>query len=198
MRCLGPLILLAIGLVGCATTPTAMTSDDPFAVAPADFSIDLIVRPDPAAADPADAARRAGHYVLFPDGSLHYSETGRGTPDGLPPLVRRLNRRQVAEVWSFARQSGFADPANGGEPTNISQIAADAGQVVYLIRLTGADRRWEFIRRVAPPHASDPASAELVRLLAKLAWASEEAAPIAAAAPRRDDFGPDPYARYRK
>ncbi|MCZ6834882.1 MAG: hypothetical protein O7G85_03835 [Planctomycetota bacterium] len=186
-------VFLALGS-GCSS-PQGV-SDDPFAVTPMDFSLDLTVMLGDSVSYRPEAHLHPSRCVLFPDGSLYYGESAALGADSMPPLVRRLNRRQVAGVWSLAQQLGFADPENGSEPVNFSLIEPGHDEIVDLIRFTAEGRRWEFVQR-ATIDSPDPASMQLVRLLAQLAWASDTRMASEATAPIRYDFGPDPYAIYR-
>jgi len=211
MRCVILAVLfsavLAAVLPGCATPPPA--SGDPLAAAPEDFALEVVMRcdkempPAPPAptAPPAPPApqvhQRPGRFIFLPDGSLQYADSSR--PDGrMPERTRTLSRRQVAELWSLTRQLGLADPAAGHEPINLDLIQPPAGGVVYLIAVTGHDRRWMFIDAAAAGEAPDPASVAIVRHLAELAWVSDEPEGRVMIIPRRYDLGPDPYARYRR
>jgi hypothetical protein len=208
MRCviLAVLVLAALAgvLPGCAAPPSA--SGDPLAAAPEDFALEVILRcdrkmPTAAQAPPAPPApqvhQRPGRFIFLPDGSLHYAASGR--PDGPEPERKRmLSRRQVAELWSLAHQLGLADPEAGQEPINLDLIQPPPGGMVCLIAVTGHDRRWMFIDAAAAGEAPNPASVAIVRHLAELAWVSDEPEGRVMIIPRRYDFGPDPYARYRR
>lgn len=201
MRHLAALLVLLTMLLGCESPPAAEIEPDPFAVAPMDFSLDVVIMAGEAAAGRVEAHVRASHYVLFPDGSLHYGtadlRSRDGGAEGMPPFVRRLDRRQVAAVWSEAQQIGFADPGNGTEPSNFSLIEPEGDEIVHLLRFTGGGDGWEFVRR-SSVEAPDAAAAQLVRTLARLAWATEAFEGETISPPRRYDFGPDPYAAYRR
>jgi hypothetical protein len=191
--CLLSLVLLVLG-AGCASPPPI--SDDPFAVTPIDFSLDLTVLFGKSNSEDSVNRLRPSRCVLFPDGSLYYGEGAEFGPDRIPPLIRRLNRRQVAGVWSLAQQLGFADPDNGSEPTNFTLIHPEPGEIVDLIRISGQGRRWEFVR-TSSFNEPDPASMQLMRLLSQLAWASDTRLSSESMPPVRYDYGPDPYAIYR-
>ena len=188
------MVFLVCGL-GCAMP--APVTDDPFAVTPMDFSLDVTILLGESAPSGSEVHLRPSRCVLYADGSLHYGEGEDLGVDQLPPLVRQLNRRQVAGVWSLAQQLGFADFDNGSEPVNFSLIQAGPDEIVDLIMFTGDGRRWEFVRRSSLENP-DQASMQLVRLLAQLAWAEDTRLEYIAAPPFRYDFGPDPYSMYRK
>jgi hypothetical protein len=188
-------------LSACAARPVTSAAD-PIGSPPEDLTIDLTVlaQPAPRQALPHQVHLRPSRLVLFADGSLHYGvdERSRGA-NWLPGLTRRLNREQMAQVWSLARNLGFADPGRGEPPVNFNLIEPSAGQVTYLAGFTARDQRWAFIHTSPLEAEQDPAMVELVRALAQLAWASDlPEQPRRAGAIRQYDFGPDPYARYRR
>jgi hypothetical protein len=165
---------------------------------PADFSVDLAVLTAPDLKRPREAEARPARFVVFCDGSLHWGPRLDPGVDRLPPPRRTLTRRQIAEVWSLARQIGLADPALAGEVANLRLMEPQPGQVVYVAIFTGRGDRWTHVRRLDADEPIDPAWARFVRHLAGLSWAGEPPPEPVRAAPRRYDFGPDPYARYRR
>ncbi len=184
-------------LAGCAAPPPAGV--DPLGAAPADFSLSLTVLSDQPVADQAVHLRQ-GRYVLFPDGSLHHEmdpDRAHGA-DWLPPMTRILSRGEVARVWSLAQQIGFADPDAGLPPVNFRLVDPPADEVVYLAGFRAWDRRWHFVRRAAHDDPPDAAMVQLVRHMADLAWAGDVPPAEVQVAPKRYDFGDDPYAPYRK
>lgn len=191
-------MLMAAALGGCSAPPHA--SVDPLGAAPADFTLDVTVLAGRDVQQTGEAHRTQSRYVLFPDGSLHHAvdvERERGG-DWLPPLTRMLTRAQMAEVWSLAQQAGFADPSTADETINFKLVTAAPNEIVYLAGVSASGDRWNYIRRGPADQPSDAGITQLVRLLAQLAWASDLADPRVKIQPRRYDFGPDPYARYRK
>ncbi len=189
-----PLIL--VWLTGCATPPEFAA--DPLGAAPMDFTLDVTILMGEDIKDRPEAQWRQSRYVLFSDGSLHYGADNERKADWMPDLARRLSRERVAEIWSLSQQLGFADPVNGDVPTNFMSISPSSNEVVYLIAYTGSNHRWEFVRRTEPGNSDDPASVTLVRRLAMLAWADDQLSREMRLLPNRYDFGPDPYARYRR
>ena len=196
MRALLLILGLTIAVAGCEAPPEA--SSDPFSVAPMDFSMDVTVLTGAGVRDRPEAHLRQSRYVLQADGSLLYGADNTRGSDSFPALARRLNRRQVAEIWSLAHRIGFADADQGLGPSNFDLIEPQPEEIVYLVMLTGSKRRWGFIRHSADIEHPDPASVELVRTLAQLAWATDIPGSRAVMMPYRYDFGPDPYARYRE
>lgn len=201
-------VLLA-GLVlstGCAAKPAARppvvgvtTSQDDPLVVPADFSVDLTVwarTPGTTGQPPAATNTRPGRFILFCDGSLHWSGRVDHPEDEMPPLRRVLRRGDMAALWTLIRQLGMDDMTNSTPLVNVHLVEPPAGEVLYLAVLTGEGQRWAIQRQAAAADRPDPAMASLVGRLTELAWGG--AAEGGPGAPRRYDFGPDPYARYRR
>jgi len=174
---------------------------DPARAVPADFSLDLTVRvgPDTGGPGPAgsDVSLRSARYVLFCDGSLHWEAGGTDPARGLPPQRRVLDQRQVAGLWSLLERLGYTDPQSAAAPVNVKLIEVAPGETVSLGVITGHDRRWAVVSRDGPDRKPDPAMPRLIEHLDGLAWATASDDP-AAGALRRAEYGPDPYARYRR
>jgi hypothetical protein len=189
-------ILVLAGLLGCAGTPDAPV--DPLGAAPADFTVDVLIRCGPDAAERPEVHRRPGRLVLFPDGSLHFASGADVDVEDLPPKVRTVSRRDLAEVWSFVQQSGLGDGSAAVEPLNFDLVRPPESGLVYLIGFRGDRERWAYLRASNEMQPPDPAAVLLIRRLAELAWASDIAEEEVAIIPRRYDLGPDPYERYRE
>ncbi len=191
-----PTVLWLIALLGgCAGGSTG--ERDPLGAVPPDFSVDVSVWADAAASRQhhPDAYARPGRYVVLADGSLHWTAKPQRPDEGLPPCRRFLSRRDVAELWSLIQQLGMDDPRRGDAPLNVKLIEPEARQLVYLAVLTGRGDAWAFLRRADADQAPDYAMLRLIDQLSMLAWSDVETP--TPAGPRRYDFGPDPYARYR-
>ncbi|MCH2151845.1 MAG: hypothetical protein MK089_00705 [Phycisphaerales bacterium] len=161
---------------------------------PDDFSVDVTILTE----EDGDAADlRNARYVVFPDGTLHYAARAGAGPNTLPPIVRRLDRRQMDGLWRRARQLGLADPDRGEAPSNFNKVWIPWEGHIYLMALTANDQYWNFTRRIQPDQELDPAMRAFIRDLAALAWAEDERQDIKFDA-RRYDYGPDPYAVYRE
>lgn len=183
--------------VGCAQKQRV--SADPLGVAPTDFAIELTILTGPETFASNEVQLRQSRYVMFADGSLYQGddvERLRGA-DWLPPLTRVLTRRQVAEIWSLAQQLGLTNPDNPTVEANFKLVQTAPDGVMYLTAITGWGERWTFVRP-SSFDSPDPAMTHLARALAKLAWSSDQPASAAMIMPKRYDFGPDPYARYRQ
>ena len=200
--------LLLVGLLlltGCAAsgppppgTGVTKSQIDPLEV-PADFSLDMTVWADvadAAAGQPdADPHLRTGRFILFCDGSLHWSGRVEDPEDEMPPLRRILRRADMAALWTLIRQLGMDDATKATSAVNVRLVEPPPGHVLYLAVLTADGQRWAFQRQAPARDQPDPAMTSLVGRLRELAWADQvDVVPVA---PRRYDFGPDPYARYR-
>jgi hypothetical protein len=205
------LLLAGLASAGCARRQ--QVSADPLGIAPTDFSIEATVLTGEGATVHESAHLRQSRYVLFADGSFHYGEDvdREQGADWLPPLTRVLTRKQLADVWSLAQRLGFTDPDNaGGSAINFKLIEPQAGGVTHIVAFRGWGERWSFVHGWAPqdgetaPHGQTPshqpdsAMTQLVRELARLAWASDRSPVEAVVMPTRYDFGPDPYERFRQ
>lgn len=142
--------------------------------------------------------REQSRLVLLADGSLHYGADPNFGTDWLPPWSRRLSREQVAELWGLTRQLGFDDPAAGDDVGNLDQVICGPDEIVHILALTGAGRRWLFVRRTPGDQKPDAATTAIARRMAALAWASDGHTAEVIMLPTRYDFGPDPYAPFRR
>ena len=183
--------------VFCGCASTASESIDPLGAAPDDFSIDAVVRLGRGSDVAREVQLRPGRYIMLADGSLYTGEVIKyPAADQLPGLTRRLSRAQVAVLWSYLKQTGLASPDIGDEVGNANLIEPDPGELVYAVSFTAGGDRWSVLRRTY--NEPDELTAGLIRQLARLAWRSDEPEVEMMLAPRRYDFGPDPYARYRR
>ncbi|MDP6312547.1 MAG: hypothetical protein QF781_10405, partial [Phycisphaerales bacterium] len=186
------LLLLAVLLTSCSTTSRRV---DPFGAVPDDFSVDLTILSRPQG-DRAD--QRTSRIVLEPDGGLRYMAKRGIGPNTFPPLIRRLDREQMARVWDSAARLGLTDP-------DVADVDADLRRVkplsrrgcVWLLVLTGDGDRWNFTRAAEGDEQPDAAIVAFGRELGALAWAPDRATHVAKADPVRWDYGPDPWAAYR-
>ena len=181
-------VLIAV-LCGCAAGPVV---SDPYATVPPDFSLDLVVLASTVEVSPVDPEQRSGRFLVWVDGSLRWAPV----PRGLPPWRRTLERREMAALWSLVKQLGMDGPDGADPPTNHKLIEQAPDETIYLLMITADGDVWGYVRRIDAGETPDPAMVQLVRHLATLAWA--DSPPPAAAVPRRYDFGPDPYERYRR
>lgn len=201
------ILFIMIAHVASCTAPPP-TDADSLHVAPADFYIDATVLAAPATRSPQAAKAihnvpahlRPGRFVVFADGTLRqeFDPTAQRSPNWLPPITRMLTREQTAHVWSLATQLGLTDQAAADPIINPILVKANPGERVLFIDFRGNGRRWNFIRRASLDEPPDAALVQLLRHLAELSWADQAPEPDAIIMPKRYDFGPDPYERYRK
>ncbi len=188
-------LALLLPLAGCVSPPESVS--DPLAVVPVDFSLEVVVLSGPGAEGRPEAHLRPGEWILFADGALHHGTEAERSLRGLPPVARILSRREVAEVWTLARTLGLTNPARAEIPFNFDLVVAPPGRTVYLGCFTGDGDRWSYRRDIDLDRSAERGLTPLVRHLAGLAWATDLPQKHIRAIPRRYDFGPDPYARYR-
>lgn len=188
--------LLVATLAGCAGSGEKAPVDHDTGM-PADFSLDLKVLAGAASVPPASEAPIGpasvwpGHYAVLCDGSLYWAPHG----DGLPPRRRALDEGQLEELWELVRRVRFDEP--GREAVNPRLVEAGRGELVHLAIVTAAGKRWTVVRRTVGGEPMDEGMTRLVEELAALAWVSPPR-PRRPVAPRRYDYGPDPYSRYRR
>lgn len=193
------LTLLAVVQAGCTTTTTAPpdAAGDPLAAVPDDFTLDLrVLTPQQRVGEDAAQTVTPGRFVLLPDGSLHAELDGLHKARRLPPFVRRLDARQRAELWSAVAALGYADADQADPTVNPLRVDRPVSGALYVLTIRGRQRQWMFLRRITPDQR-EPAMAQLTGTLAELAWLDDGADGVRMIAPRRYDFGPDPYAPYR-
>jgi hypothetical protein len=194
------LVMLASAWCAAGCAQQQRVSADPLGSAPSDFSLEVTILTGEQAPPSSEAHLRQSRYVLFADGSLHYGEDAERAKGGdwLPPLTRVLTRRQVAEVWSVAQHLGFTDPENAGSAAiNFNLVKPPIDGVTHIAGFRAWGERWSFTQD-ATINQPDPAMVRLVRDLARLAWASDQPKQAVRVMPKRYDFGPDPYERYRQ
>lgn len=186
---------------GCASKQTV--SADPLGTVPSDFTIDVAVisggREDAerGTGEVVPAELRSGRFIVFPNGDLHYASRDMRSHEARPPLTRRLTRDELSRLWAICNQSGLVD-ASPMTMDEARSMNPDSGEVVYILTLH-ADGRYRGVARIFERSgATDTAEGALVRELAALAWANELPSDRAMVIPKRYDFGPDPYERYRK
>jgi len=201
---LASLFLLILALTGCAAAvdrPAVSTSGDPLAAVPEDFTADLrVLTPAQQVGSKDQPIAPPGRFVLLPDGALHAELNGAHRARRLPPFIRRLNARQRAEAWALLSELGYADPQRADAMINPVRIERPGSGAFYVLNLRGGQRQWMFTRRIGDGNGPDsaPGMQRLVDWLIERAWLDGEADGARMIAPRRYDFGPDPYARHRR
>lgn len=188
-------LMLAAGPVGCSQAMKSGGGPEPeadvFGVVPADFTLDVIVfEPEAEGADGIAAV--SSRYVLFPDGALHYGTALPDRTDRLPPFRRVLTRSDVGRLWGLIVSSGLTEAGiSNGAAT--ARLHPTGGEATTMMTVAASGERFT----IASDEVAVAAPLDtVVRRLGQLAWASDldETRVIA---PRRYDFGPDPYAVYR-
>ncbi|MBT7351237.1 MAG: hypothetical protein HN811_02125, partial [Phycisphaerae bacterium] len=189
----GRLTLFVILLLSsCVATPQRV---DPFGAVPDDFSVDLTILSRPEG-DQAD--RRTSRIMLEPDGSLRYMAKRGIGPNTIPPLIRRLDREQMARVWDSAARLGLTNPAEADVDADVRRVKPPSRRgCVWLLVLTGNEDRWNFMRSASGTDQPDAAIVAFGRELGALAWAPDRGTRLAAVEPVRWDYGPDPWAAYK-
>ncbi|MCA9296175.1 MAG: hypothetical protein KC983_06645 [Phycisphaerales bacterium] len=190
-------VLSLVLTTGCASrTVVEADAADAFAGVPEDFSLDVLVETGVNRTDDDVAHRRAGRFIVFPDGSLHYGSDLPAGSDQRPAEQRVLSRGDMARLWSMVREAGLGERASAEAPVNDRLLSVGADEILTIVTITANGDRWSALRRTTGPDG-DPVTRPLLRRLAQLAWATDVPPPDRTIAPRRYDFGPDPYARYR-
>ena len=200
-RIVSPSLVLILGcLGGCASRQPV--GGNPVGHVPIDFTIDAAVisggrgEETRSAGEIVPAELRSGRFVVFPNGDLHYAAGDVRSNRGRPPITRRLSRDDLASLWSLCGQSGLV----AAPPFSVSEagdVHPDSGEVVYIITLN-VNGEYRGVAQVYDRStAPDSAEGAIFRELAALAWANEMPAERTLVIPKRYDFGPDPYERYR-
>jgi len=208
----GPYAPLATALLacrlatGCESTPHSATTApqgtvvDPAAGVPSDLWLEATVRLGRGVETSARVEERAARFVLLPDGALCASTDRVGSegrlPAARPPLVRRLAREQMSDLWSSLVAAGFTDASIADTRGNVALLQPDAGEILVTLELHARGERFAFVRRYRLGDEAEPATRRIVRAIASVAWASDEALAESAEVPQRTDLGPDPYARF--
>lgn len=192
------LSLLSAALLGACAGPQQITTAP--GAAPADFTVDLTILADETISRRIGAEFHPARYVVLPDGTLHaHIGPVERRAGEIPELVRTLNRQQVNALWQLIEELGFSDPAQVDAAGNLDLVETQPNQITYLTSIVADGDRLNFGRAMSGTEPGDLRYTRLARTLAALAWVPDEPpAESARRIPRRYDFGPDPYARYRQ
>ena len=185
-------MLFAMLLLGCAAKQRIT---DPLALTPSDFSLDITVV---TAESHTLAHMRSSRFVVFPDGSLHHGDEAGWGPNTLPARTRILSREQVATVWNRLDQMGMLSQTRADEIVNFQLLERPKTGSVYMVGINANGKYWNFIRYIESEEIADPAFQNLIRLLGKYAWASDQPDVEAYVEPVRYDLGGNPYDRFPK
>jgi len=194
---------ISVGACGCRSSggvrgpsEPAAGSADPVAAAPKDLWIEIRVAPGRGVPDRPKVEERAARFVVLPDGSLHGETDRLPAPDARPARLRRLSREQMGDIWALLRSSGFADPALADSKGNPALVEPTPGRVLATLEIHADGERFAFVRRYTAGGEDEQAMRGVIRAVASLGWASDEALAEFAELPLRYDLGPDPYARF--
>lgn len=189
--------LVGFSMPGCAGAPErAPGAIDELERPPADFTLDVVILTGSRVPDRLEAQFRPGHFILLADGSLLHDSGRSVTWDQRPGRTRALYQQQVSDLWRLAKQLGFTNPASADFTGNPQLVEPERNDTVYLISFAAEGERWTFVRPFEHESDADPASVTLIRALADLAWSPD--LPTDRFAPVRYDFGPDPWAGFRR
>lgn len=182
---------------GCATEPEgAPGAVDEISRPPADFTLDVAILAGHRVPEQTEAHLRPGRYILLADGSLLHDSGRSVTWDRRPGRTRHLYQQQVSDLWGLAKNLGFTTPSHADFTGNPALIEPQREEMIYIIAFTADGERWSFVRHFTSDESPDAASVRLIRALADLAWSPDLSAERFL--PVRYDFGPDPYAGFRR
>lgn len=198
----GTVIVALMG--GCASdqsapaaSNTAPMTADPLATVPDDLTIDLrVLAPARPGDEQSDVLLPAGRVLVLPDGAVHGELNGPHHARVLPGQIRRLDQQQLAELWSLLHEFGLLDADSPASVNPMLIVRPESGRR-YVLDVRAGDHWWQIRRDAVDASSDDPVMRHLTQRLYDLAWLRETAEQTALIAPRRYDFGPDPYARYR-
>jgi hypothetical protein len=186
-------MLAGLTVAGCAASPRAGVAGPLPESAPSDLTFEVrATRSDPAHAGAQPSP--VGRFVLLADGVLRYSHQGRTGSDLLPGRAVQLSLSEVDQLWRMVREMIETGRLVEGSPEQADVTRAAA---MPFVQVRAMRRTWT----AAAPHAGSEAPATLAPLIEMLSSASGrdvDQAAASRAAPRRSDFGPDPYAMYRR
>lgn len=154
---------------------------------------------------------RPGRAIILADGSLR-ADVGPSIDLGdRPGVTRHLRRPQLAALWRDLDALGLGDPSAGNHLGNPTLLVPGRREVVQVLECRRDGRDWTIVHRFEVPEAAsdatevtsaeaeeDPRMRAAIRRIAALAWASDLPPDSVPRYPERYDFGPDPWARYRR
>ena len=185
------LMLFCVGLMPACVAQPQVT--DPLSIAPNDFSLDItVVTTEPHAL----AHMRSSRFVVFPNGALHHGDEKGWGPNTLPSRTRLLSREQLSSIWIHLDQMGMSTDVLADETVNFQLLPRIEEGSVYMVAVNAKGSYWNYVRYIAPDQKADPAFQYLIRLLAKLAWATDQPSIEGYQEPVRYDIGGNPYNRY--
>ena len=163
---------------------------------PTDLTADVTVLAGKGAEKRTEPWMRQGKIILFSDGTvladLGPTVNGRTRPG----QARVLYQRQVRQMWDLAKSLGFATPEQANFDGNPDTLEPADGELLYVLTVSAGQQRWNFVRRVPVDQGPDEATGQWVKAMAQAAFLRE--LPADQDLPVRYDFGPDPYAWFKK
>jgi len=191
------MLMMTTAIPGCAGNgERAPGAVDDLDRPPADFTLDVTILVGRRVPPQTEVERRQGHTILMSDGSLLH-ESGRSVDwNQRPGRTRMLYQQQVSDLWRIARELGFTNPANADFRGNPVLLQPERDETIYILDFRADGERWTFVRTFRGEEEPDPACVRLIRALADLSWTSDLS--TERLRPIRYDFGPDPYAGFRR
>ncbi len=148
---------------------------------------------------------RPARAIILPDGSLRADVGPSLGIEDRPGVTRHLRRPQLADLWRRMDELGFGDEVAGNFTGNPKLIDLGPREVLQLLEFRRDDVDWMIVDRFEVPEsttasaaADNPRMRAAIRAIAALAWASDLPPDDTIRFPERYDFGPDPWARYRR
>jgi len=176
-------------MTGCAASKPA-----PSVRPPDDLTIDLVIVSgfDKAQQEQAPAHERTGRFVVLPGGDLLASTAPGEDPAEFPPFRRTLTLAEVEALWRVAQENDLTASSTTALVGNLDTVETYLGEIRYNLAIRADGERHAHIFG-----GGNSAVRNLARSLAALSWMSDDPPSARVLAPRRYDFGPDPYAPYR-
>lgn len=198
--------VMSAHMAGCASSadrapdapdaPDAPGAVDDLDRPPSDFNLDVVILAGRSVPDRGAAHERPGHFIVLPDGSLLHESGATIDWSQRPGRTRVLYQQQVTDLWRIARELGFTVPSSADYSGNPKLIEPQRDETIYIMAFAADGQRWTFVRAHTVGEEPDAASVRLIRALADLAWSPDLTADRFL--PVRYDFGPDPYAGFRR
>ena len=156
------IIFLAAALASC-TAPKVDTNA--MLQAPQDFGLEVVVH-----AAQNDEHARPARFTVGPDASLRAAFGPAAPTRAYQPIVRRLTRRNMDQLWRLVRDSGLIDQASPAKlgPGDSAEPAPGRPAAIVRIQYSG---RYEALRIYLDRAGEDADAAfALIERLELLAW----------------------------
>jgi len=184
------LTLLTLALAACAAPPV-----DALAT-PNDLTADVTILVGKGAENYREPWMRQGKIILFSDGTVLADLGPSVNARTRPGQARVLYQKQVRQMWDLAKSLGFATPELANFQGNPDGLQAADDELLYVLTFSAGQQRWTFVRRFPVTQGPDEATSQWVKAMAEAAFLRE--LPADRDLPVRYDFGPDPYAWFKK